>query len=120
MSSTGWRLYDAAGLSAKSAKSALTMLTLRDLPMAINYFQDYTEAELLAMRREVSEEIRSGGQLTNSADGEISASMEPQIAAQTRYSLIQQALTAIDPVTYPITSAFADRTTLARPMKPNI
>jgi hypothetical protein len=70
--------------------------------MAFNPFVGWTEAELLAERRKVQQEMIDGGALTSGGAGGTSFSRAPQYSAQTRLNWIQQSLNVINPTTYPL------------------
>lgn len=70
--------------------------------MAFNAFVGWTEAELLAERRNVQNEIAEGGALTGGGAGGTSFSRAPQYSAMVRINLIQKALNVINPTTYPL------------------
>ena len=71
--------------------------------MAFNPFIGWTEAELLAQRRAIQEEIASGGVVTSAGAGDVSSQIQTQIEATTRLAMVMRALHIINATTYPLT-----------------
>ena len=72
--------------------------------MAFNVFTGKTEAELLAIRSNIQDEIAAGSQLQSSSAGDVQASSIIQMGPFARFALVQKALWAINPDKYPLTS----------------
>lgn len=72
--------------------------------MAFNVFTGKTEAELLAIRSKIQDEIAAGSQLQSSSAGDVQASSIIQMGPFQRFALVQKALWAINPDLYPLTS----------------
>jgi hypothetical protein len=70
--------------------------------MAYNPFAGWTEAELLAARREVQNEMMQGGALTSGGAGGTSFGRAPQFSAKAREYWIRISLNAINPTLYPL------------------
>ena len=72
--------------------------------MAFNVFTGKTEAELLAIRSKIQDEIAAGSQLQSSSAGDVQASSIIQMGPFQRFALVQKALWQINPDLYPLTS----------------
>lgn len=72
--------------------------------MAFNVFTGKTEAELLAIRSKIQDEIAAGSQLQSSSAGDVQASSIIQMGPFARFALVQKALWQINPDLYPLTS----------------
>lgn len=68
-----------------------------------NILAGWSLADLLAEKRKVQEELLAGSQLQSSSAGDVSQSRIIQAGAMKRLNLINRALWAIDPDTYPLT-----------------
>jgi alkyl hydroperoxide reductase subunit AhpC len=78
--------------------------------MAFNPFIGWTEAELLAERRKIQEEIASGGSVTSASAGDVTTQVQTQFGAMTRLGLVMRALHIIDRDNYPLTDLPRNRT----------
>lgn len=84
--------------------------------MARNYFLGWAEAELLVARRAAQDELVAGASIASVSGGDTTISQAQQIGILTRLDMIEQALNAIDPTTYPLADITPiDRTTYAHP-----
>lgn len=71
--------------------------------MAFNPFTGWSEAELLAKRREIQEEIAAGGAVVSASAGDVNSQTQTQLGAMTRLALVMRALHKLDPDAYPLT-----------------
>jgi len=72
--------------------------------VAFNVFTGKTEAELLAIRSKIQDEIAAGSQLQSSSAGDVQASSIIQMGPFARFALVQKALWQINHDLYPLTS----------------
>lgn len=68
----------------------------------MNPFIGWTEAELLAQRRRIQEELANGGMVTQSSEGDVSASVLVTGGPMIRLRMIMQALYRLNPDRYPM------------------
>lgn len=72
--------------------------------MGLNPFDGWTEAELLAKRREIQDELSDGGAIIQSSAGDVSATRQTQAGSMHRLNMIQRALYLLNPDRYPLSS----------------
>ncbi len=70
--------------------------------MAFNPFRSMTEAQLLAAREKILEELLSGSQLQSSSAGDVSMSNIIQEGPYARLAKVNKALHLLDPDAYPL------------------
>lgn len=68
----------------------------------MNPFVGWTETELLAQRRKIQEEIAAGGMLTQSSEGDVSASIMVTSGPVARLRMVMLALYKLNPDRYPM------------------
>jgi hypothetical protein len=68
----------------------------------VNPFIGWTEAELLAQRRRIQEEIAAGGMITQSSEGDVSASVMVTSGPMIRLRMVMLALYKLNPDRYPM------------------
>ncbi len=68
----------------------------------MNPFVGWTEDELLAQRRKIQLEIADGGMLTQSSEGDVSASVLVTSGPVARLRMVMLALYRINPDAYPM------------------
>lgn len=68
----------------------------------MNPFVGWTESELLAQRRKIQQEIADGGMITQSSEGDVSASVLVTSGPVARLRMVMLALYRINPDAYPM------------------